>query len=198
MSVFQTLILEKVVWLWINLVMSTGACDVLGHGSRYVQGLTGSCQHWSIVALQDNERCCHSFGVALSLIHMGLMVSQISQLLTVVSSLLSKGQFRYKSWQPKVWFGICLLSSNTLSGTGESASWEQLVYKSQRKGAPWTFPYAMVVLSVHNLQVIVIWVECKGMATPAFLGFTAQQSGTLYCSCPPQTNSTWFWSLCWL
>lgn len=40
MSVFQTLILEKVIGLWINLVMSTEACDVLGHGSRYVWGLS--------------------------------------------------------------------------------------------------------------------------------------------------------------
>lgn len=38
------------------------------------------------------------------------------------------------------------------------------------------FPYAMVVLYVHNLQVMFTSVGCKGMATPVFPEFTTQHS----------------------
>lgn len=37
------------------------------------------------------------------------------------------------------------------------------------------FPYAMIVLYMHSLQVMFTSVGCSGMATPVFPGFPAQQ-----------------------
>lgn len=79
---------------------------MLGHGSRYVWGLSQVSVNTSALRLSrmDNVAAIHSEW-RRSLIHMGLTVSQISQPFAIVRSLLSEGKFRYKSRQPRslVW-----------------------------------------------------------------------------------------------
>lgn len=50
---------------WINLIVSTEACDMLDHESKDVRALTSFCQHLSDLALWDGWHCCHLFWVAL-------------------------------------------------------------------------------------------------------------------------------------
>lgn len=63
----------------------------------------------------------------LSLIRMGSIVPQISQLFAVVSSLLPEDKFRYKLHQPRSCFWN-MSASLILSDTTGSASWVLLIY----------------------------------------------------------------------
>lgn len=83
-SVFPTLIPEKVLWLWINLVRRTKACDMLGDRGRYVWGspkLLSAPQlcrspEWMMLLLFILSDCC--------LIYMSLMVCQIFKPLATI------------------------------------------------------------------------------------------------------------------
>lgn len=121
---------------WINFVMSTEACEMLGHESKDVRGLSQVSVNTSVmwlsgvggVAAIPSEWHC-------SLIHVGLMVPQISHTFAIFGSLLPEVKFRCKSHQPgscfwnmstSFWYEcFCFLSTIDLSS-----------YFSQRKHAP--------------------------------------------------------------
>lgn len=97
-SVFPALILEQVLWLWVNPVRNIKACDMLGHRSWYMWGLSQVPVNTSALQLSrmDNVAAIHSEWHR-GLIYMGFTLSQLSQPFATVSSSLSEGKFRYKS-----------------------------------------------------------------------------------------------------
>lgn len=97
-SLFPSLILQQVLWLWVNLVRNIKACDMLGHRSRYVWGLSQVPVNTSAVQLSrmDNVAAIHSEWHH-GLLYMGFTLSQLSQPFATVSFSLSEGKFRYKS-----------------------------------------------------------------------------------------------------
>ncbi|EOA96673.1 hypothetical protein Anapl_14710 [Anas platyrhynchos] len=90
------LILQQVLWLWVNLVRNIKACDMLGHRSRYVWGLSQVPVNTSAVQLSrmDNVAAIHSEWHH-GLLYMGFTLSQLSQPFATVSFSLSEGKFRH-------------------------------------------------------------------------------------------------------
>lgn len=101
-SVFPTLIPEKVLWLWINLVRRTKACDMLGDRGRYVWGspkLLSAPQlcrspEWMMLLPMDDVAAVHSEWLLPHLCEFdGMSNIQTS----CYNSSLSEGKFRHKS-----------------------------------------------------------------------------------------------------
>lgn len=160
--------------------MSTEACDRLGHESKDVRGLSQvSVNTWvmwlsrmgGIAAVHSEWHC--------SLIHMGLMVPQISQPFAIVSSLLPEGKFRYKSHQPRSWVWN-MPASVILSGMSGSAFWVLSIYHlispkgNMRPECSLCSGSALCVQPPGNVHLC----GCKGIAIPVFPEFTAQQTVT--------------------
>lgn len=165
---------------WLNLVMSTEACDTLGPESKDVRGLSQvSVNTWvmwlsgmgGIAAIHSEWHC--------SLICVGLIVPQISQPFAIVSSLLPEGKVSHKSHQPRSWVWN-MPASFILSGMSGSASWVLSIYHlispkgSMHPERSLCSGSALCVQPPANVHLY----GCKGIAIPVFPEFTAQQSVT--------------------
>lgn len=114
-----------------------------------------------------------------SLVHMGLMVPQISQPFAIFGSRLPEVKFRYSSHQPRSCFWNM---SASLTGMSDSASWVVLIYHlvspkgNMRSELSLCSGSALCVQPPGNVHLH----GCKGTAIPVFPEFTAQQSVTLW------------------
>lgn len=162
---------------WINLIMTLRHVTCLAMKARMwrvSQVSVNTSVMWlsgmgGIVAIHSEWHC--------SLIHMGLMVPQISQPFAIFGSLLPEVKFRYKSHQARSYLWNM---SASLTGMRDSASWVVLIYHlisakgNMRSELSLCSGSALCVQPPGNVHLH----GCKGIAIPVFPEFTAQHSVT--------------------